>query len=199
MRIGIFGGTFDPPHIGHLILAQEALEQLPLDQILWVLTPYPPHKTNQKISPLQDRMSMVLLAISENNRFKLSRIDIDRSPPHYAIDTVALLREKSPDDDFYYLMGADSVNDLTDWHTPERFVSICQGIVVMRRRGEKLETEKLETRFPGIKARLHLLDTPLIEISGTELRERVKRGKQIRYFVPDRIYHYILNHRLYLD
>lgn len=197
MRIGIFGGTFDPPHIGHLILAEDAREQLDLDQVLWVLTPYPPHKTMQKISPVQDRMSMVLLAIAGNSNFNLSRVDMDREPPHFAADTVAILREKNPKDEFFYLMGADSLNDLPAWHEPHMFISLCHGIAVMMRHDEALETSKLELEIGGLSEKLHFLQTPVIEISGSDIRARVGEGKSIRYLVPDKIHHYILNHKLY--
>ena len=131
MKIGIFGGTFDPPHLGHLILAADAKEQLGLDQVLWVLTPFPPHKKDIKISPLQDRMTMVLLAITGNTNFHLSRVDIDRLPPHYALDTVNILRHNSPKDTFFYLMGADSLNDLLAWHEPlHPFAALGGGLVV---------------------------------------------------------------------
>lgn len=197
MKIGIFGGTFDPPHLGHLILAEEAAEQLGLDHVLWVLTPFPPHKTMQKISPVQDRMSMVLLAIAGNRKFNLSRVDIDRRPPHYAADTVLLLREKSPGDEFYYLMGADSLNDLPKWHEPVKFLSFCHGLGIMDRHQEVVDTVALETQIPGLNKKLHIFDTPLIEISGNDIRNRVEDGRQFRYFVPDKIFRYIINHKLY--
>ncbi len=197
MRIGIFGGTFDPPHVGHLILAQEALTQLQLDQVLWVLTPYPPHKLGWKISPLDDRMSMVLLAISGNNTFSLSRVDMDRPPPHYAVDTVRILREKSKKDEFIYLMGADSLNDLPKWHEPGQFVAVCNGIGIMIRHGEAIDTTELGKMIPGLQEKIQFLKTPMIDISGSDIRRRVKEGGQIRYFVPDKVYRYIINHKMY--
>jgi nicotinate-nucleotide adenylyltransferase len=197
MRIGIFGGTFDPPHIGHLILAEDAREQLRLDRILWVLTPFPPHKTTQKISPVQDRMSMVMLAIAGNSFFSLSRVDIDREPPHYAADTVGLLREKDPKDEFYYLMGSDSLRDLLTWHEPLRFVSLCHGIGVMTRHNETPDKSKLDLEIKGLSEKLYYLRTPVIEISGSDIRKRVEQEKSFRYLVPDKIIHYILNHKLY--
>jgi len=197
MKIGIFGGTFDPPHIGHLILAEEAQAQLELDHVLWVLTPFPPHKKMQKICPLNDRMTMLLLAIAGNKKFSLSRVDIDRQPPHYAVDTVAQLREKSPKAEFYYLMGADSLNDLPTWHEPVQFVTLCHGIGIMMRHGESPVTTNLEAEITGLTEKLHFLQTPRIEISGTDIRRRVGNGMQFRYFVPEKIYHYILNHKLY--
>lgn len=199
MKIGIFGGTFDPPHIGHLILAEQAADQLELDHVLWVLTPFPPHKKILKISALQNRMSMVLLAIAGNIKFKLSRIDIDRLAPHYAVDTVSLLREKSPRDKYFYLMGADSLNDLPAWHEPVQFVSKCDGLGIMIRHGEFIDTTQLEAAIPDLGEKLHCLETPIIEISGTDIRKRASGGKPFRYFVPDKIFHYILNHKLYQD
>jgi len=199
MKIGIFGGTFDPPHIGHLILAEEAAEQLELDHVLWVLTPFPPHKKKQIISQLQDRMSMVLLAIAGNPKFSLSRVDIDRQPPHYAADTVSLMREKSPGDEFIYLMGVDSLNDLPTWHEPVKFVSLCHGVGIMMRHGESVDATSLEAQIPGIYKKLRFLETPIIDISGSDIRRRVESGKQFRYFVPEKIFHYILNHKMYQD
>lgn len=199
MKIGIFGGTFDPPHLGHLILAAEAQAQLGLGHVLWVLTPYPPHKKNVKISTLQDRMTMVMLAISGNQHFNLSRVDIDRPPPQYALDTVNLLRQNSLKDTFFYLMGADSFNDLLSWHEPAQFVRACDGLGIMKRYGEMIDTTKLNAEIPGLEAKLHFLDTPKIEIAGSNIRERVKGGMQFRYLVPEKIYHYILKHKLYQD
>lgn len=197
MRIGIFGGTFDPPHIGHLILAQEAQDQLALDTILWVLTPNPPHKTGRKISPLPDRQAMVLLAVEGNTKFRLSNVDIDRQPPHYAVDTVKILREKSPGDEFYYLMGADSMNDLSTWHEPTLFVAGCDGIGVMVRHGEIIDPVAVEQILPGIGEKLQVLDAPCIEISGNEIRNRARAGRPFRYFLLAGIHQYILDHALY--
>lgn len=197
MKIGIFGGTFDPPHIGHLILAAEAQEQLGLERVLWVLTPFPPHKKGQKISYLQDRMTMVLLAIADSTHFSFSRVDIDRQPPHYAVDTVNLIRKNSPEHQYFYLMGADSLNDLLSWHEPGQFVAACDGLGIMKRCGETIEPAKIEVKIPGLMEKLHLLETPLIEISGADIRMRAREGKQFRYLVPDKLHHYILNHKLY--
>jgi nicotinate-nucleotide adenylyltransferase len=197
MRIGIFGGTFDPPHIGHQILAAEALEQLKLDQIFWVLTPFPPHKIQQKITTLTHRLRMVELAIESNLKFILSRVDIDRQPPHYAVDTMSILRKQAPDDEFYYLMGMDSLYDLPAWHCPTDFVDLCNGIVVMVRQGEILETSKLDSEITGLDSKLHYLKTPIIEISASDIRTRIGDGKQYRYFVPEKVYQYIVNNHLY--
>ncbi len=197
MKIGIFGGTFDPPHVGHLILAADAQEQLGLERVLWVLTPFPPHKYGQKISSIQDRMTMVLLTIADNAHFSLSRVDIDRPPPHYAVDTVNLIRQNSPEDEYFYLMGADSLNDLPNWHEPGQFLGACDGLCVMKRYGEYIDAAKSTAQIPGLAEKLHILNTPLIEISGSDIRRRAREGKQFQYLVPDKLNHYILNHKLY--
>ncbi len=197
MKIGIFGGTFDPPHIGHLILASEAQEQLALDQVLWVLTPFPPHKLDVKISPVQDRLTLVLLAIAGNTNFALSRVDIERKPPHYAVDTVNILKKNNLRDTFFYLMGADSLNDLLSWYEPNKFIEACDGIGVMKRQGETIDTTELERQLPGLAEKTYVLNTPIIEVAGSDIRQRVKSGKQFRYLVPEKVYHYILNHKLY--
>ena len=197
MRLGIFGGTFDPPHIGHLILAAEACNQLLLDQILWVLTPNPPHKKNQKITSVAKREKMVALAIDDNPLFVMSRIDIDRSPPHYAVDTLLLLREQRPYDDFYYLMGLDSLNELLTWHLPVDFINLCNRIIVMGRQGEITQNDKLYLEISGLSKKIHHLKAPIVEISGSDIRSRVRNGLQYRYFVPEKVYQYILANQLY--
>jgi nicotinate-nucleotide adenylyltransferase len=199
MKIGVFGGTFDPPHIGHLILAQESQYQLQLDRILWVLTPFPPHKTSEVISPVAHRSEMLKLAIENNRDFQFSTIDIDRVPPLYAVDTLQLLKDKAPKDEFHYLMGGDSLSELLTWHHPAEFVDICSGIVVMLRGNQELYVSKLEEAIPGLKKKAHYLQTPLIEISATDIRNRVKKGGNFRYFVPEKVYQYILKNELYLD
>lgn len=116
MRLGIFGGTFDPPHIGHLILAAEALAQLELDRVLWVLTPNPPHKTRRSLTPVALRYELLRAAFEADPAFVISWVDLDRPPPHYAVDTMRLLRQDHPRDRLVYLMGSDSLDDLPLWH-----------------------------------------------------------------------------------
>jgi len=197
MRIGIFGGTFDPPHIGHLILAAEAQFQLGLDQILWVLTPYPPHKQGHNITLIQHRIDMVQLAIAGNKSFKLSRVDIDRIPPHYAVDTMRLLRENTPGADLIYLMGEDSLIDLPTWHKPAEFVNECSLIGIMRRPGTGCNFPELEALIPGIDRKLQFLDTPLIEISATLIRQRIMNGEPFRYYLNPNVYQLVKKRNLY--
>lgn len=197
MRIGIFGGTFDPPHIGHLILAAEALDQLQLDQLLWVLTPYPPHKRGQQISALEERLPLLQAAVKPDPSFELSRIDIDRPPPHYAVDTVELLRARHPQAMLIYLMGGDSLHDLREWHEPRRFVQACDEIGVMRRVGDEVNLRLLEAQLPGLSAKVRFIDAPLVEISATDIRQRVAEGRPFRYLVPPGVYWLIVSAGLY--
>ncbi len=199
MRIGIFGGTFNPPHIGHQILAAEAIVELKLDQVLWMLTPYPPHKKLQKIMPIERRIRMVELAIDGNPSFALSTIDIDRDPPHYAVDTMSILKGQTSNIKYYYLMGLDSLNDLPTWHKPAEFIKLCHKIVVMMRKEDVNDPSRVEVAITGLIKKVYFLKTPIIEISGTDIRARIKQGMQYRYFVPEKVYQYILENHLYQD
>ena len=186
MRIGIFGGTFDPPHLGHLILAAEALDQLNLTRLLWVLTAMPPHKPDRPILSLEQRLAMVSATIFGEPAFELSRVEIDRPGPHYAVDTVKILREKYSNAELCYLLGSDSLNDLPSWHRPVDFVTRCDCIGVMCRPGDVIDLEELEMVIPGISNKVKLFEAPLLEISSYEIRHRVREGRQYRFFlVPD--------------
>lgn len=196
-RVGVFGGTFDPPHQGHLILAAEAHFQLDLDRLLWVLTPFPPHKTAREITPVDQRLEMVRIAIAENPAFELSRIEIDRPGPHYALDTVLRLREANPGAELIYLIGGDSLHDLPTWHRPGEFLRTCSNLGVMRRPGDRIELADLEAALPGLEAKLRFIDAPLLEISSTQIRERIERGHPFRYYLPPGIFAYIQERGIY--
>jgi len=197
MRLGIFGGTFDPPHIAHLILAEEALHQLDLDLILWVLTSNPPHKRGQPITPLGHRLDMLQAAISDNPQFEISRVDIDRPSPHYAVDTVCLLREEYPHAELVYLMGGDSLRDLPRWHNPANFVSACDSLGVVRRPKAQIELEDLEMLIPGITPKVQFVEAPLLEIAASQIRQFIRDGRPFRYFLPPEVYQIIQTRKLY--
>ncbi len=197
MKLGIFGGTFDPPHIGHLVLAAEALEQLDLERILWVLTPAPPHKQGQVISSLESRLEMLQAAIQNNASFEISRVDMDRPPPHYALDTMRLLRQAYPADELVYLMGGDSLEDLPTWHQPQAFVAACDCLGVMLRPGTQIDLTELERKIPGIGEKVCFVGTPLLEISASDIRKRVSQGRHYRYYLPDGVYQIIRSRHLY--
>ncbi len=198
-RIGVFGGTFDPPHVGHLILAMEASDQLNLDKILWVLTPDPPHKRGKKISPIDARIKMVQAAIEDNLCFTFSTVDIDRPGPHYVLDMMDLLRNKFPGNDLVFLMGGDSLHDLPKWYKPKDFIDACDKIGVMRRPGEKIDFCDLEDALPGISGKVEFVDAPLLEISSNQIRHLIFSKKPYRYYLPFEVYRIIEEMHLYKD
>ena len=196
-RIGLFGGTFDPPHLGHLILASEAQFQLELTRLLWTLTPEPPHKQDQPITPVEHRLAMVNLAIADNPSFELSRLELDRPGPHYTLDTIKLVAEQNPDAEIVPVIGGDSLHDLPTWYQPKELLFAAHWIGVMRRPGESANLEALERELPGISSKVHYVDAPLLEIASREIRSRIADGRPYRYYLPDPVYHYINQHQLY--
>ena len=197
MRCGVFGGTFDPPHLGHLILAAEAADQLRLDKILWVITPDPPHKLAQGITPLPIRLELLEAALRGEPNWEISRVDIERPGPQYAADTIALLALQYPGTQLFYLIGGDSLHDLPDWYAPDRLIGNVSGIGVMRRPGDLIDLDLLDQRLPGLKAKLHWVDSPLLEISSRDLRERVRTGRHYRHFLPETVWELIKARNLY--
>jgi nicotinate-nucleotide adenylyltransferase len=196
-RIGIFGGTFDPPHLGHLILASEAHVQLKLTRLLWVLTPVPPHKMNRPISSLDDRLAMVKLALNDERSFELSNIEIERPGPHYTLDTIRVFSNLYPNDDLILLLGGDSLRDLPTWHRPADLVAACHQIGVMRRPGDSIDMDKLDAKIPGLQAKVQFVEAPLLEIASSEIRQRAARGLPFRYYLLPAVYQYIQEHNLY--
>ncbi len=197
LRLGILGGTFDPPHVGHLILADEALSFFQLDQLLWVLTPNPPHKHGQAITPLDLRLQMLEAALQDNPRFELSRVDIDRPSPHFAVDTLRILKEQYLGTALIYLMGGDSLRDLPAWHDPQGFLSVVDGLGVMRRPGAELHLPRLEEQLPGLLARLVIFEAPQLEISSTRIRKLIAGSGPYRYYLLPSVYKLIRKHHLY--
>lgn len=196
-RLGIFGGTFDPPHVGHLILAAEARDQLNLDCTIWVLTPDPPHKRGQNISPLPQRLKMVELAVGEDAGFRLSHVDIDRPGPHYSVDTVEILKNEHPDQALIYLMGGDSLHDLPNWHHPHEFLGLLDGIGVMRRPGDDIDLSELLGELPELNEKLNFVTAPLLEISAQQIRRRAREDRAFRYYLLPSIYEFIRWEKIY--
>jgi nicotinate-nucleotide adenylyltransferase len=196
--IGIFGGTFDPPHLGHLILAETACDRLNLSQVLFVPAADPPHKNHKIITPIEHRLAMLAMAIEGNPRFAISRVDIDRPGPHYTADTLELLCQAYPKAELYFLMGGDSLRDLASWHDPNGIVSRAR-IAVMRRPGSAIDLSALAVNLPGVEDRITFVDAPSIGISATSLRECLRAEHSIRYQVPAEVEQYIETHQLYRD
>src|SRR3990172_859619 len=196
-RIGIFGGTFDPPHLGHLILAQEARYKLNLDQVLFVLTPEPQHKQGAQVTPVELRLELLSSALLSDPGFVLNRVDLDRPPPHYAADTVRTIRQSLPGRTMVYLMGGDSLRDLPDWHRPEEFVAACDLIGVMWRPYSGVDMDALEVKIPGLTSKVKFIDAPLLQISSSDLRRRIAAGEPYRYYLPEGVWKIIQSKRLY--
>jgi len=197
LRIGIFGGTFDPPHIAHLVLASEAYYQLGLDRLLWVLTPFPPHKQGRKILPLQTRLDLLSAALDPEPAFELSRVEIDRPPPHYALDTLQILGKRFLGDELIYLIGGDSLHDLPTWHQPQQVLSACTALGVMRRPEDQVDLAVLEGQLPSITDKVRWIEAPLLEISASDIRRRIAQGQPHRFFLPDGVYNIIHDRHLY--
>ena len=196
--IGVFGGTFDPPHIGHLILADEARGVHSLSRVLWVVTGIPPHKPGQPVTPVNHRIGMVEQSIAGNPGFEISRIELDRPGPHFAAETLELLAAGNPNQEWAYVMGEDSLADLPNWHRPDRFVALCRSIVVLRRTQVQADLDQLERQIPGLAAKVRLLEVPLVDVSARDIRRRVQAGQPFRYLVSAPVADYIREHRLYL-
>ncbi len=195
--IGVLGGTFDPPHLGHLILAEFGRAALSLDEVLWVLTPTSPLKLDREISALEHRMAMVEAVVADHASFSLSRTDIDRQAPYFAIGTMEVLRKTYPKANLIYLMGSDSLNDLPKWNEPQRFVAACDALGVMMRPGADYDVAQLEEDIPGLREKVRFFAAPFVGISGQDIRQRVHAGQTIRYLVTDRVLAYINEHALY--
>lgn len=197
-RIGILGGTFDPPHLGHLILAENARDTLQLDRVLFVPVGAHPFKEGVTRSAVEDRVAMLRLAIDDNPHFTLSTIDVEREGPHFSADMVRLLKETRPDDDLYFLMGGDNLRELPTWTRPQDIYKHAR-IAVMRRSDEDVSAEMHADALPGLAERVDFVDTPLMSIwlSSTHIVERLQGGHSLRYLVPQPVLEYIYTHELY--
>lgn len=198
-RIGVFGGTFDPIHIGHLILADEAHYQLNLDVVYLVPAADPPHKRGRRLSTVEQRLHMARLATIEWPWIHISRIDTDRPGPHYTADMVRVLEAQTDDEaDIFFLMGTDSLRDLPAWHEPQWLVAHCT-LVALTRNGVVLDWDALEAALPGIRDRVLLLDMPEMEISSSAIQQRIREGRPWIHQVPPAAAAYITANGLYSE
>lgn len=192
MRIGVYGGTFDPIHQGHLIIAESIREDFNLDKVVFIPAAAPPHKDSPQMTKVGARLKMVELAIADNPYFEISKIEIQRGGISYTVDTVRTLRAYYPSTaELFLLIGADSLIELPTWKTPKELFNLCQ-VLVLPRPG--FEINKAEERF---RKKATLAKTPLIEICSTDIRRRVKEGKSIRYLVPPAVGEFIQKEGLY--
>lgn len=201
MHLGIVGGTFDPPHIAHLILGEHGYEELGLSKVLYVPAGTPPHKDHTR-TPDYHRAAMTQIAIADNPHFEICRVDLDRPGPHYTIDTISILRDQYPDAQFTFIMGEDMFKDLHTWQRAEGlFTGDMLGVAVMRRLGVKgvLRADQHEKTLPGLAEHVTMLRSPFVEISSTDVVRRLRVGDSVRYLVPDEVLAYISHHRLYKE
>ena len=194
-KIGVLGGTFDPPHRGHLALAEAAYRQLGLEKALWVPAGQPPHKHRR--TPMRHRLTMTQLAIAGRPHFCLCRLDVDRPGPHYTVDLMALLQAQyGRQTSFWFLVGEDLLRELASWHAPERLLRMCR-VAVYPRPGSPVDWGTLDRIVPGIQRRIDWLAGPPIGLASSLIRERVRRGRPIDDQVPAAVGDYIETHGLY--
>jgi nicotinate-nucleotide adenylyltransferase len=200
-RVGVLGGTFDPVHYGHLVIAEEVRAALDLAEMVFVPAGHPPHKQDECVSTAADRLAMLELAITSNQHFSISLVDLERPGPSYTIETLTLLREQWGEQAaIYFVIGWDSLEDLPKWYKPVEVLARMAHLVAVHRPGYEQEPEflrKLEARLPGISEKLLPVAAPQLAISSTDLRRRVAEGKPIRYQIPEAVERYIREHNLY--
>lgn len=196
-RLGVLGGTFDPIHHGHLVAAQEACHQLALDRVVFVPVARPHHKAGSPVADGHHRLHMIERAITGTPAFSISRLDLDRAGPCYTVDTLRLLRaEMGPAPALFFIQGSDSLAEILTWHQPGQILELCE-LAVVRRPNVTIDLVGLEQQLPGLTARIHWIHMPLLEISSSDLRGRVREGRPISYLVPLAVEHYIQEQRLY--
>lgn len=200
MRVGVLGGTFDPPHLGHLILAQEAHQALGLTQVRFVPAGEPWRKAGRELSPREHRLAMVRLAVADNPAFAVSTAEVDRPGPSYTAETLAELRAQlGAESELFFIMGGDSLADFPHWHEPLRILELARLAVAER---SPVGDEGFEEGIPeglaeDLRGRVVWLTMPLIAISASAVRQRVRRGLSIRYWVPEAVEQYVRRHGLY--
>lgn len=198
MRIGVFGGTFDPIHVGHLIAAEEVWVRMRLQKVLFVPTGRPWLKSDRAVTAAEHRLTMVRLAVASNSRFEASTVDIDRPGPSYTVDTLSDLGRQLPNAELFFIAGLDAVADMPRWREPARLVEMCQ-IVGMRRPGcTDLNLACIDEAIPGASRKIMIVDVPQIDISASDIRKRVAEGLPIRYLVPEAVEDYIKRNGLYI-
>jgi nicotinate-nucleotide adenylyltransferase len=189
-RFGVLGGSFDPVHMGHLIMAEEAIHRLRLDRLFLVPAGRPAHKRTRALAPVEHRVAMLRLAARGNQRLAVSRIEAGRPGVTYSVRTLETLTRRDPGD-WFFVMGQDSMEEFETWREPDRVLSLVRLAVVPRGEGDHA------TLRPEVRRRTVFLRMPLIGISSTEIRRRLKRGQPVRYWLPDAVLAYVARHGLY--
>ena len=198
MKIGIFGGTFDPIHVGHLMVAEEARVLLDLDQVIFMTAGHPWFKSGQEVTDVRHRIAMVDCATASNAHFSVSDIEASGTGPTYTVETLKELRDNySSEDQLYLIMGVDSLREVDRWQHPERLFEMATLVGVSRPGHEDFDAASLDAITTDASEKVVMLDGPLVEISATDLRHRVATGVSIKYRVPESVEAYIREHGLY--
>jgi len=190
-KIGILGGTFDPIHLGHLVLAEQVKEKLRLDQVIFIPSASPPHKTKRKLSPAKDRFQMTKLALENNPGFSISDIEVKRKGLSYTVDTLRELKNLFPDQKIFFLTGSDVLNEIQTWKDPEQIYKLVKVVIAIRPCFDIFDFENYFAKKSII------VSITGMETSSTEIRERVKKEQSIRYLVPAKVEEYIKKKKLY--
>lgn len=191
MDVGLFGGSFNPPHIAHLIVAEIARDQFEFEEVWWIPNATPPHKSDDELAAVEHRLAMTKRAVRENPSFRLCDIEVQRAGVSYTVETLRVLNEEHPDTDFGLIIGSDSLDHFAEWHRPDEIAERAS-LVVYKRPG--VIEQAAEPRFAN---HVHFVSAPVMEVSGTEIRSRCRAGRSIRYLVPDSVRAYIEEHGLY--
>jgi len=200
MRIGVFGGTFDPVHLGHLIIAEQCREQARLDQVRFIPAARPPHKQERELTPFAQRAEMLSLAIAGQPAFAIDELEKDRPGPSYTADTLEQIKSRQPDAEVSLVLGADSLHDLPQWYQPMRVAELAEILVVPRLDWTTLSADELRKKLhlaAGVALRLQVIQMPTIGISSSDLRKRTAEGRSLRYQVPRAVEAYIHDKALY--
>ena len=196
MNIGVLGGTFDPIHIGHLVVAEEARIKVGFNEVLFVPAGQPLLKPDRNVTPADHRVEMVRCAIADNPHFKLCTLEVERPGPSYTVDTLTMLREQLGSKvSLFFILGRDTLAELPSWKEPKKLVQLCR-LVVAPRLGAK-DLQHLETEIPGLLDKVIQLDMPVIGISASGIRQRIAQGLSIRYLVPAKVQKYIAEQKIY--
>lgn len=199
-KVGLLGGTFDPVHLGHLIVAEDVRLQLELDKVLFIPARQSPLKQDRRCSSVEDRLAMADLAVASNPYFSVSRVELEQGTPSYTVETVRYLIEQfGPEVVLYFMVGLDQAAQLPRWRDPDALMDLCQLVFMSRPGCSPPDFKVLETYIPHSRERAVLLEVTPIGISSTEIRRRAAQGLSIKYLVPEAVEEYILRHRLYRE
>lgn len=196
-RVGIFGGTFDPIHLGHMVIAEQVREELRLERVVFVPGGVPPHKEASSVrATADDRLAMVEAAVAGNDRFSVDRVEVDAGRPMHTVDTLPILKEKLPGDEWYFITGADEVSNLLTWKEPDRLLEETIMVAATRPGYDLAALGHLEARLRNFD-RIVPVECSRVDISATAIRRRMLQGKSVRYMVPERVFEIIEDRRLY--